>query len=202
MQNARSRYGLAASGILLSDLTIFIIRLNFFRHNKMKKNQCYSGVQLTWLMLLRLFIGWHFMYEGLVKLLNPHWTSLPYLLDSKGPAASFFISLTQHEGLMTFINLANEWALLLVGLGLTLGFLYRLSSIGGMLLLLMYTLSHPSFIGADYLMPFEGSYLWIDKNLVEFAAVGLLCVFPTSQIFGIDRFLARKIPAFVKYKLI
>lgn len=168
----------------------------------MRKDQCYSGAQFTWLMMVRLFIGWHFMYEGLVKIMNPHWTSLPYLLDSKGPAASFFISITQHDWLMTLINLANEWALLLIGLGLTLGFLYRLSSVGGMCLLLLYTLSHPSFVGADYMMPFEGSYLWIDKNLVEFAALGLLCVFPTSQILGLDRMLGRKFPTLVKCKLI
>lgn len=168
----------------------------------MKTNCSYSCAQLSWLMLLRLFIGWHFMYEGMVKILNPHWTSLPYLLDSKGPAASFFIKLTQNADLMALINVANEYALLLVGLGLTLGVLYRLSSIGGILLLLMYTLSHPSFIGAEYLMPFEGSYLWIDKNLVEMAALGLLCVFPTSQIYGFDRMLGRAYPSLVKYKLI
>jgi len=167
----------------------------------MKTQQSYSKPQLFWLMLLRLFIGWHFMYEGLVKILNPHWTSLPYLLDSKGPAASFFISLTQHPWLMTFINLANEWSLLLIGLGITLGAFYRLSSVGGMILLLMYTFSHPSFIGAEYMMPFEGSYLWIDKNMVEFAALGLLCVFRTSHIYGIDRMLVRKYPVLEKLKL-
>lgn len=168
----------------------------------MKSEQCYTKMQLTWLMMLRLFIGWHFMYEGMVKILNPKWTSLPYLLDSKGFASSFFIDLTQDNDLVVLINYANEWALLLIGLGLTLGCLYRLSSVGGMILLLMYTLSHPSFIGADYLMPFEGSYLWIDKNLVELAALGVLMVFPTSQVIGFDRMLARACPVLVKLKLI
>lgn len=168
----------------------------------MKTDFNYTRAQLFWLMLLRIFIGWHFMYEGMVKILNPHWTSLPYLLDSKGPMAPFFVKLTQNAGLMSFINVANEYALLLVGLGLTLGILYRLSSLGGMLLLFMYTLSHPSFIGAEYLMPFEGSYLWIDKNLVELAALGLLCVFPTSRVYGFDRMLGRAYPSLVKYKLI
>ena len=157
----------------------------------MKIEQGYTKAQMTWLMMLRLFIGWHFMYEGLVKIMNPKWTSLPYLLDSKGPAASFFIN-----------NSLNEWALLLIGLGLTLGCLYRLSSVGGMILLAMYTLSHPSFVGASYMMPFEGSYLWIDKNLVEFAALGLMCVFPTSQIIGFDRVLGRVCPILHKLKFI
>lgn len=95
----------------------------------------------------------------------------------KGSRCFIFIKLTQDDSLMTTINFLNEWALLLIGLGLTLGCLYRLSSVGGMILLAMYTLSHPSFVGASYMMPFEGSYLWIDKNLVEFAALGLMCVF-------------------------
>ena len=164
----------------------------------MKIEQGYTKAQMTWLMMLRLFIGWHFMYEGLVKIMNPKWTSLPYLLDSKGPAASFFIKLTQDDSLMTTINLLNEWALLLIGLGC----LYRLSSVGGMILLAMYTLSHPSFVGASYMMPFEGSYLWIDKNLVEFAALGLMCVFPTSQIIGFDRVLGRVCPILHKLKFI
>lgn len=109
----------------------------------------------------------------------------------KGSRCFIFIKLTQDDSLMTTINFLNEWALLLIGLGLTLGCLYRLSSVGGMILLALYTLSHPSFVGASYMMPFEGSYLWIDKNLVEFAALGLMCVFPTSQIIGFDRVLGR-----------
>lgn len=168
----------------------------------MKTEQLFSKAQLTWLVVLRLFIGWHFMYEGMVKILNPKWTSLPYLLDSKGFASSFFVGLTQDADMMALINYANEWTLLLIGLGLTLGCLCRLSSVGGMILLAMYTLSHPSFIGADYMMPFEGSYLWIDKNLVELAGLGVLWVFPTSQIIGFDRMLGKACPVLHKLKLI
>ena len=46
----------------------------------MKIEQGYTKAQMTWLMMLRLFIGWHFMYEGLVKIMNPKWTSLPLSL--------------------------------------------------------------------------------------------------------------------------
>ena len=109
--------------------------------------------------------------------MNPKWTSLPYLLDSKGPAASFFIKLTQDDSLMTTINFLSQWALFIhrprLDFRLFVSFIfcwrYDFSA--------MYTLSHPSFVGASYMMPFEGSYLWIDKNLVEFAALGLMCDF-------------------------
>lgn len=190
-----------ASGIVCFYSYVFN-RLNSRDQYIMKTEQLYSKAQLTWLVMLRLFIGWHFMYEGMVKIMNPKWTSLPYLLDSKGFASDFFIALTQNADLMELINLANEWALLLIGLGLTLGCFFRLSSVGGIILLGMYTLSHPSFVGAEYIMPFEGSYLWIDKNLVEMAALGVLWVFPTSQVIGFDRMLGSAYPILCKLKLI
>lgn len=169
----------------------------------MKKDQFYTKAQLTWLVVLRVFIGWHFAYEGLVKFLNPKWTSLPYLLDSHGPFSSFFVQITQDASVMDVVNLLNKWCLLLIGLALITGCLSRIASVGGMILLVMYSLSHPSFIGASYLMPFEGSYLWIDKNLVEFAALGVLCTFPTSHVIGLDRFVKKIVPEwFRKYKLI
>ncbi|MCD8177464.1 MAG: DoxX family membrane protein [Tannerellaceae bacterium] len=164
---------------------------------------CYTKPQLTWLVILRVFIGWHFLYEGIVKLLNPKWTSLPYLLDSKGPAADFFIKLTQNAGLMQVINFVNEWSLVLIGFALIAGCMARLACIGGMCLLVMYSLSHPSLVGLSYLMPFEGSYLWIDKNLVEFAALGALFAYPTARVIGLDRLLIKRVPSFfITYKLI
>lgn len=169
----------------------------------MNKTQNYSVMQVTWLVILRVFIGWHFMYEGWVKILNPKWTSLPYLLDSKGPMASFFINLTQNDTLMLIINYVNEWSLFLIGLCLILGLFFKLAAIGGMLLLVGYTLSHPALIEVSYLMPFEGSYLWIDKNMVEFAALGVLIMFSTSRIIGLDRILVKVLPSiFLKLKLI
>ncbi|MDH6307025.1 thiosulfate dehydrogenase [quinone] large subunit [Parabacteroides sp. PF5-5] len=169
----------------------------------MENKQMYTKAQLTWLVVLRVFIGWHFAYEGWVKLLNPRWTSLPYLLDSQGAASSFFIKLTQNPALMDTVNFLNQWSLLLIGFALIIGCFSRIASIGGILLLLLYTLSHPSFIGASYLMPFEGSYLWIDKNLVECAALAVLCTFPTSHVIGLDRYMKKIMPAWVrKYKLI
>jgi len=149
---------------------------------------------LTWLMVLRIFIGWHFLYEGMVKVLNPNWSAKAYLLDSKGWFASIFINMAGNSGLMKYVDFLNEWALVLIGSGLLLGCFTRLSCIGGIILLSMYTLSHPALLGIDYEMPFEGSYLLIDKNLVELAALGVLFVIPTARIIGIDRYLIKFLP--------
>ena len=34
------------------------------------------------LVLLRILIGWHFLYEGVIKAYNPSWTSRGYLLSA------------------------------------------------------------------------------------------------------------------------
>ncbi len=34
------------------------------------------------LVLLRILIGWHFLYEGIIKAYNPSWTSKSYLLSA------------------------------------------------------------------------------------------------------------------------
>nr|WP_233566970.1 DoxX family membrane protein [Parabacteroides sp. AM58-2XD] len=113
----------------------------------MIQKDSYTSAQLTAMVVLRLFIGWHFAYEGLVKILNPKWTSLPYLLDSKGFMSDFFAGLASDPAMMNMVNALNEWALLLIGLGLITGAFSKLSSIGAMILLAFYYLSHPSFIG-------------------------------------------------------
>jgi thiosulfate dehydrogenase [quinone] large subunit len=151
--------------------------------------------QLTWLVVLRIFIGWHFLYEGMIKLLNPNWTAMAYLLDSKGWFGQMFINMAGNPGIMNSVDFLNKWALVFIGLGLLTGCFTRLSCIGGILLLLLYTMSHPALIGAEYQLPFEGSYFLIDKNLVELAALGVLFVLPSARAIGIDRYLIKILPA-------
>jgi len=162
----------------------------------------YSKSQLTFLVILRIFIGWHFLFEGMVKVLNPGWSASAYLMDSQGLFGQFFIKMSTNPGLMKVVDFLNEWALVAIGLALILGCFARLASLGGMLLLLLYTLSHPALIGIKYMMPMEGSYFLIDKNLVEMAALAVLFFFPASRIIGIDLLLYKILPvSFRKFML-
>ncbi|MCS7236719.1 MAG: hypothetical protein NZ899_00430 [Thermoguttaceae bacterium] len=45
------------------------------------------------LVLLRISIGWHFLYEGVWKLARPEFTSEPFLLEAKGPFAPIFYAM-------------------------------------------------------------------------------------------------------------
>jgi thiosulfate dehydrogenase (quinone) large subunit len=149
----------------------------------------YTKLQSFALVVLRITIGWHFLYEGGVKVLNPHWTSKAYLLDSGGFLKDFFAQLAGNQALLSISDYANAWGLTLIGLSLLLGIFTRYSCIAGVFLLLLYYLSHPAFPGIQYLFPSDGSYFIINKTMVELFALLVIFAFPTSDIFGLQRLL-------------
>ena len=77
----------------------------------------YSKAQISWLFILRVFIGWHFLFEGMVKVLNPNWTAKAYLMDSQGTFRTMFTEMAGNAALMDSVDFLNEWALVVIGLG-------------------------------------------------------------------------------------
>ena len=152
----------------------------------------YTNWQAILLVFLRVLIGWHFLYEGLVKLMNPNWTSVGYLMDSKGFLSGFYYFLAGNATIIQIVDFLNVWGLIAIGLGLILGFLTQIATVSGIVLLAFYYLSHPPLVGAKYALPEEGSYLYVNKTLIEMFALAVLLVFPTGVIMGIDRLLFRK----------
>jgi len=141
------------------------------------------------LIILRLFIGWHFMYEGLIKLIDPNWSAKIFLSQSKGFLSGFFHWLASDTTLLQFADKLNIYGLILIGLCLILGILHKTTLISGIILIGLYYLAMPPFIGLNYSIPLEGNYLLINKNLIEMAAMFVLLFFPTNYIFGMDRIL-------------
>lgn len=154
--------------------------------------QHYSKTQLYTLVILRMAIGWHFLYEGIVKLWNPNWSAAGYLTDSAGIFKKTFYWMAGNPDVLSAVDFLNVWGLILIGLGLITGTFARWATIGGILLLAFYYLSHPPLTGVEYALPAEGSYLWVNKNLIELFALAVLLAFPTSRVFGFDLFLARR----------
>jgi thiosulfate dehydrogenase [quinone] large subunit len=150
-----------------------------------------TNAQLSILVLLRVVIGWHFLYEGITKLTNPDWSSVGYLLDSKGFLSGFYEAMAGNPDILAVVDFFNIWGLIGIGIGLILGVLTNVAICGGITLLGMYYLSHPPFVGLKYALPTEGSYLVIDKVLIEFLAMWVLLLFPTNKIIGIDRLIFR-----------
>jgi thiosulfate dehydrogenase [quinone] large subunit len=154
----------------------------------MKLNN-YTITQVWALVILRVTIGWHFLYEGITKLLNPDWSSLGYLMDSKGLFEGVFQSLAGNAGALNVMDFLNVWGLIGIGAGLIVGLFTRTALISGIVLLAFYYLSHPAIIGANYAIPSEGAYLWVNKNLIEMFALWVILLFPTWKSVGLDRFV-------------
>ena len=148
----------------------------------------YSNWQLVALVTLRVMIGWHFLYEGITKLMNPNWSAASFLLESKWIFAGIFKGIAGNPSVLSVVNILNTWGLIFIGLGLILGCLSRTATVAGMGLILLYYICNPPFTGLYYAIPSEGNYLIVNKNLIEMAALFVLLLFPTGNIIGLDRF--------------
>ena len=150
------------------------------------KNKC----QLYGLVTLRVLIGWHFLYEGVSKLINPYWSSAAYLLDSKGPFLGLAETIVSNPTLLSISDYVNMWGLTLVGASLLLGLFSRYTALIGMGLVILFYLFAPPLLGLEYSRPGEGSYIIVNKNLIEACALWVLHSFPTSHVIGLDRLLS------------
>jgi len=142
--------------------------------------------------LLRILIGWHFLYEGLVKLINPTWTARPFLEGSRWIFGDLFRWMISGDTGMWLIDALNAYGLTLIGLALILGVFTRLACWSGVALLLMYYIAYPPFGGFSYGPPSEGSYLFVNKNLIELFVLIMLALTGSGKYFSIDNLMRRK----------
>lgn len=150
-----------------------------------------TGARLWAMVALRMLIGWHLMYEGLAKLANPYWTSAGFLADSQGPLSGLYLWLASDPGRLTTVDWLNQWGLTLIGAALILGIGTRYATPLAALLLALYYLGNPPLPGIEISAPAEGSYLIVNKTLVEFAALVVLWFFPTGHQVGFDSYVSR-----------
>ncbi len=152
----------------------------------------YSQAQLLSLVALRVLIGWHFLYEGISKIMNPYWSSANYLLEAKWIFSGLFTSIVANPSALKIVDLLNEWGQVAIGFGLIAGCFTQIATIAGIVLLLLYYVSTPPLVGLTYSIPTEGSYLLVNKNLIEMAALIVLVLFPTGTIIGLDVFIFKR----------
>ena len=153
-----------------------------------------STAQKLALVSLRTLIGWHFLYEGYYKWILPawgsdgkpigRWSSAGYLNAAAGPLAGLFHRVAE-GGWVPWVDRAVVLGLILVGLSLLLGALTQAGCWGAMFLLTLFYLSSLPLQGLPQ-PGNEGTYLLVNKNLIELIAVVLLLVFRTGRIAGLD----------------
>ncbi len=150
--------------------------------------------QVGALVALRMLIGWHFLYEGISKLTNPYWTSAGYLAEARGFLKERALDLAASPTAVTVVDYLNVYGLVAIGLGLLVGVLTRAAMIAGIVLLALYYAVAPPFPSYTYTMPAEGSYLVVNKVLIEAVALLVLLAFPASRRYTLDA-LARGLRA-------
>jgi len=119
--------------------------------------------------VLRIAIGWHFLWEGCIKFANPTWSAKGYLEGSWGPLAPIFhgmANLTIQDTpilcwfagattaklpwILSIVDISIPWLLLIAGLGLMLGFCSRLSIGLAMSLLAFFVVATPAY---EFIIP-------------------------------------------------
>ncbi len=154
--------------------------------NQLIEARSISGMRLYALFTLRIVIGWHFLYEGVTKLMMmPNWSSADYLQASSWWFAPFFHWIAETQAVLVAVDWINLIGLTFVGLALIFGLFERIGAMVGMSLLFLYWLSNPPFVSNDFNVINEGHYLVINKNLVELFALLVLLLFPTGKQLGI-----------------
>ncbi len=147
-----------------------------------------NKVSVWFFTLLRIIIGWHFLYEGVAKLANPGWSSAPFLMESKWLFSGFFHWLISNDTTLRAVDIMNIWGLILIGVCLFLGIFTRLASISGVLLLMMYYVANPPFMPSS--IPSTSHFYIINYNLIEAVILITIAVFPKDYLYSIQRLVS------------
>ncbi len=172
-----------------------------------------TGTQQFFMVLLRLGIGWHFLREGWVKLVQPNWTAEWYLTATWGPFAPYFQQIANTDWLLQVSDIAMPWLLFLSGLGLMLGLFTRLSTVVAMVLLATFYLATPPWNmqmletmtnwtqyetwlhhaewAGNLMIGSEGNYAIVNKNLIEFLALAALLAVNSGRMCGFDPLISQ-----------
>jgi uncharacterized membrane protein YphA (DoxX/SURF4 family) len=156
-----------------------------------------QGVTGRWqrglLTLLRIAIGWHFLYEGHAKFMQGEWTSAGYLDASRWWLGGVFQWMASHVAVVTLVDAINIGGQIVIGLLLITGTVTRAASLAGVTLLLLYYLANPPLVGLGLSVPADGHYLVVDRNLIEMLTLAFFAALPATTLPGIDRwFLTRR----------
>lgn len=138
----------------------------------------------VFLTVVRIAVGWHFLYEGISKLVISNWSSFSYLANSTGPLSGAYHWIAASPNLLKAVDILNIYGLILIGLALFIGVLTRVAALSGAFLLTLYYFAYPPF-GASLFNLGEGHLFIVDKLFIEAGFLYFL-TFPGETGYGID----------------
>jgi len=137
--------------------------------------------------ILRVAIGWHFLYEGLSKILQGNWTASGFLLNTSGFFSGFYHVLASSPAILKLTDVLNIYGLFFIGLALFIGLFSRFASMAGALLLTLYYFAYPPF-GNPLMSASDGHLFIVDKLFIEAAAL-IFLAFYKEKGYSIDTLL-------------
>jgi uncharacterized membrane protein YphA (DoxX/SURF4 family) len=137
--------------------------------------------------LMRIIVGWHFLYEGFSKLMIPDWSSYSYLMESKWFLSGFFHWIIAHPDWLRIVDILNIWGLIVIGLLLFLGLFTRLASISAIGLLLLYYIANPPFIETS--LPTQGHYYIVNVNVIEAGILLIFVILNKNTFWSLDQMI-------------
>ena len=148
-----------------------------------------SLIQSLVVTLVRVVIGWHLLYQGVIKYLNPDWTAEGFLANANWFLAPHFREMAADASRLRIIDTLNIYGLMAIGLGLICGLMPRVASFFGTLLLLSYYLAYSPMYGLGY-SGGAGNDFGVNTILIEAAVLLILTVMPAGTWLRLDRALA------------
>ncbi len=149
-----------------------------------------SRWQKTVLFLLRISLGWLFLYSGITKVLNPNWTSAGFLKSAK--TFPEFYQWLASGSVLPVVDILNQWGMALLGVSLILGVFVRLSSFLGAILMMLYYFPRLVFPHPD-----ANSFI-VDQHVIYASALLLLGAFRAGRVMGLENWCS-KLPVCLKY---
>ena len=132
------------------------------------------------LQLLRIVVGWHFLYEGVWKLMQGgQWSCLSYLDGAQGPLAAVFKWMGTQPWLVATGDYAVMGGLVLIGLSLITGVLARLAAFFAILLMAMFYTAQPPEPFATAMSGADGRFFLFERNAIEAMALLAIVVIPS-----------------------
>jgi thiosulfate dehydrogenase [quinone] large subunit len=144
-----------------------------------------TNVQRWGLFLLRVSLGWMYLYAGVEKLANPGWSAAGYIGGAKNLPGlySFFMS----PGVLPAVNLLVEWGLTLLGVALILGIGVRIAAWCGALLMFLFWLALP--------FPQTSATAFIvDDHIIFISALITLAYFKAGRVYGLANWAGKYLP--------
>ena len=138
----------------------------------------------TIITIIRAAIGWHFLYEGYVKLFSDSWSAASYLNNTHGFFSDFYHWLAASPVRLGIVDFLNIWGLILIGLALFIGLCTRWAALFGALLLALYYFAYPPFGYSLY--SGDGSVYIINLLFIE-AAILIFFFCYKEKGYGLDR---------------